>query len=164
MTSRTRTRPQEPQQASSTDPGRLARGFGWGVVATIAMSVIMILGTATGVSPMPAPIPAAIVSGVLGAGLPMPLLVLLAAASHLIYGGFWGAVIAALTRPVTLFKGIGLGVFLWLVMQVAVFPFLGWGPFGAAITAPQIAVATLVLHLIYGATLGLLLDRGETKE
>jgi len=29
----------------------------------------------------------------------------------------------------------------------------GWGVFGTAIT-PKIAVATLVLHLIYGATLG----------
>jgi len=90
-------------------------------------------------------------------------MVLLAAASHLIYGGFWGAVIAALTHPVTIWKGIGLGVFLWFVMQVAVFPFLGWGPFGAEVT-PQIAVATLVLHLVYGATLGLLLDRSKTGE
>jgi hypothetical protein len=160
MTSRTSTRSQEP---SSMNPGRLARGFGWGVVATIATSVIMILGTATGVSPMPAPIPVAIVSRVLGEGMPQPLIVLLAAASHLFYGGFWGAVIAAVTRPVTVWKGIGLGVFLWLVMQVAVLPFLGWGPFGAAIT-PQIAVATLVLHLVYGATLGWLLDRGKTGE
>lgn len=163
MTSRTSTHPQEQRHSSSMAPGRLARGFGWGVVATLAMSVLMILGTATGVSPVPAPIPAAIVSGVLGTGLPMPLMVLLAAASHLVYGGFWGAVITALTRPVTIWKGLGLGVSLWLVMQVAVFPFLGWGPFGAAVT-PQIAVATLVVHLVYGAILGVLLDRGETKE
>jgi hypothetical protein len=38
-------------------------------------------------------------------------------------------------------------------------PFLGWGAFGAAIT-PIIAVATLVLHLVYGATFGWLMDRG----
>ncbi len=142
---------------------RLAVGFGWGVVATIAMSALMILGVVTGLSPMPAPIPSAIVNrglGLLGVGLPMPLIMFLAAGAHLSYGGVAGAILAALTRPVTLWKGLGWGVLLWLVMQVVVFPFLGWGLFGVAIT-PRIAVATLVLHLVYGATLGLLMDRGE---
>jgi uncharacterized membrane protein YagU involved in acid resistance len=80
--------------------------------------------------------------------------------SHFAYGGFWGAVLAALSRPVSLWKGIGLGFILWLIMQLAVLPFLGWGSFGLAIT-PQIAVATLLLHLVYGATLGLLMDRQQ---
>ncbi len=140
---------------------RLAVGFGWGVVATIAMSVLMILGVITGLSPMPSPIPEAIFNkglGLLGVGLPGPLIMLLAAVAHLSYGGVAGALLAALTRPVTVWKGLGWGVLLWIVMQVAVFPLLGWGLFGVAIT-PRIAVATLVLHLVYGATLGLLMDR-----
>lgn len=33
------------------DKTRLLRGFGWGVMATIAMSVVMIVGTMTGMSP-----------------------------------------------------------------------------------------------------------------
>lgn len=78
--------------------------------------------------------------------------------SHFAYRGFWGAVLAGFTRRATFWKGLGLGVFLWLVMQVVVFPFLGWGFFGIAITS-RIAVAMLILHLIYGATLGLLMDR-----
>jgi hypothetical protein len=142
---------------------RLAVGFGWGVVATIAMSVLMILGVLTGLSPMPSPIPEAIVNkglGLLGVGLPGPLIMLLAAVAHLSYGGVAGAILAALSRPVTVWKGLGWGVLLWLVMQVAVFPLLGWGLFGVAIN-PRIAVATLVLHLVYGATLGLLMDRGR---
>jgi uncharacterized membrane protein YagU involved in acid resistance len=85
---------------------------------------------------------------------------LLAAVAHLSYGGVAGANLAALSRPVTVWKGLGWGVLLWLVMQVAVFPLLGWGLFGVAIN-PRIAVATLVLHLVYGATLGLLMDRGR---
>ena len=107
---------------------RLAVGFGWGVVATIAMSVLMILGVVTGLSPMPSPIPEALVNkglGLLGVGLPKPLIMLLAAVAHLSYGGVAGAILAALTRPVTVWKGLGWGVFLWLVMQVAVFPLLG---------------------------------------
>jgi hypothetical protein len=146
------------------DGKRLASGFGWGLVATLAMSILMVIAFATGVSPMPKPIPAAIVGkvvgGVLGEGIPQRAIVALAVATHFAYGGFWGAVLAALTRPVTLWKGLGLGVFLWLLMDMVALPFLGWGFFGVGIT-PQIVVATLVLHLVYGATLGLVVDGGQ---
>lgn len=149
------------------DGKRLAIGFVWGLVATLAMSILMVIAFATGVSPMPKPIPAAIVGkvlgGVLGEGIPQRAIVVVAVATHFAYGGFWGAVLAALTRRVTLWKGLGLGIFLWLLMEMVALPFLGWGFFGVGIT-PQIAVATLVLHLVYGATLGLLMDYGsETK-
>jgi hypothetical protein len=46
-----------------------------------------------------------------------------------------------------------MGLFLWLIMELVVLPLLGWGVFGSAITS-KIAVATLVLHLIYGGILG----------
>ena len=140
-------------------PGaRFGAGLGWGIVATIAMSVLMILAFVTGVSPMPAPIPAALVGRVFGSGLPQPVHVVLAAASHLVYGGVAGGILALLTRRVTVLRGLAWGVLLWAVMGVAWLPFLGWGLFGVA-AAPPIAVATLVLHLVYGATLGGLLDR-----
>ena len=129
------------------------RGFGWGVAATIAMSIPMIIGMATGVAPMPEPIPKALVALIFGGGLPAPLLMALSAGSHLGYGGVFGALLARLYPEAGLWGGLGLGAFLWLVMQVAVLPLLGWGLFGLSIT-PKIAVATLVLHLIYGATLG----------
>jgi hypothetical protein len=136
--------------------------LGWGLVATLAMSVLMVIGFTTGITPMPKPIPGAIVGkvikGVIGAEIPQIAIMALAIVSHFTYGGFWGAVLAALARPATVWKGLGLGVFLWLIMQVAVFPFLGWGFFGVAIT-PRIAGATLILHLVYGFTLGWLMDR-----
>ncbi len=140
------------------DSRRLAAGFGWGVIATIAMSAVMLAGQITGVAPMPKPIPVAIAGQVLGDRMPQPLLMLLGALGHLAYGGFWGAVLAALTRPVTVWKGIGLGILLWLGMGLAVLPFLGWGLFGTSVT-PIIAGATLLLHLVYGATLGWGMDR-----
>ena len=132
---------------------RLVIAFGWGVLATVVMSIPMIIATATGIAPIPKPIPAALVGLVFGPGLPKPAHLLLAVISHLAYGGIWALILAAVTRRVTIWKGLGLGVFLWLLMQIAVLPALGWGVFGIAIT-PKIAVATLVLHLIYGATLG----------
>lgn len=143
------------------DKLRIARGLGWGVVATVVMSIPMVAAAIMGIAPMPEPIPAAIVGKLLDGGLPRPVIAVLAAASHLAYGGVWGAILAAATRPVTVSKGLGLGVFLWLVMNVAVLPWLGWGLFGRSITL-QIAVATLILHLIYGAAYGWLMDRGRS--
>ncbi len=126
------------------------------------MSALMILGVLTGIAPMPRPIPQAIagnvVDNLLGGEVPRPLIMILAVTSHFGYGGFWGAVLAILTRPVTIWKGIGLGIFLWFIMQIVVLPLLGWGFFGVTIT-PLIAVATLILHLVYGAVLGWLMDR-----
>lgn len=159
MPNSTSSQASSPQTASASKggTGRLWRGFGWGVAATVAMSVLMIVGMASGAAPMPKPIPAALVGAIFGAGLPGPLMMILAVASHLAYGGFWGAVLAWWTPRATVWKGLGLGVLLWLLMQVAVLPFLGWGLFGSAVT-PAIAVATLVLHLIYGGVLGWGLD------
>lgn len=151
-----------PREAYANDPGRLARGVVWGMAATLAMSAIMILGYTTGIAPMPEPIPGAIagkiIKGVLGAEIPQIAVMAVAVISHFTYGGFWGAIFASLTRKATVWKGLALGVFLWLLMDLLVLPFLGWGLFGFAVTS-RIAVATLVLHLIYGFTLGLLLDR-----
>lgn len=146
-------------RAEKADGGiRFRKGVGWGVVATLAMSALMLAATASGVSPMPKPIPAAIMGTILGAETPRPVLLAAAILAHLGYGGFWGGVLATVTRPVTVWKGLGLGLALWLAMQVVVLPFLGWGVFGAAVT-PKIAAATLVLHLVYGGVLGWGVDR-----
>lgn len=138
---------------------RAATGAGWGLAATAAMTAVMAAGMLSGVAPMPKPIPVALAAQTLGQ-LPMPLLLGLGLLAHLGYGGAFGAALAAATRPgrVTVWLGLGLGVALWLVMNLAWFPYLGWGAFATGLT-PAIAVATLVLHLIYGGVLGALLDR-----
>lgn len=138
---------------------RLAAGAGWGVVATVAMSVVMLAGTATGVAPMPRPIPAALVAHTLGS-MPMPVLLALAVIAHLGYGAVAGAVLAWLVRRVNVWIAAGYGVVLWALMGLVWLPYLGWGLFGAGVT-PKIAVATLVLHVVYGVTLGLLLGRSR---
>lgn len=83
-----------------------------------------------------------------------------AVVAHLGYGGTFGALLARFAPPVTLAKGVALGVALWAVMGVVVLPLLGWRLFGTAIT-PRVAVATLVSHLIYGGTLGFVARRGD---
>ena len=122
------------------------------------MSTLMITGYVSGRAPMPRPIPEAIALTLLGDGAPKPLVRVLGVSAHLLYGGIFGAVLATITRPVTIKKGVGLGIGLWVIMEVVVLPFLGWGLFGTAIT-PAIAIATLILHLVYGTLLGWGLDR-----
>lgn len=141
---------------------RSLRGFGYGVVATVAMSTLMIFGVLSGLSPVPEPIPKAIVTSVLGITAPKPLVVGLAVGLHLTYGGVFGVLLAHFTRTVTVLKGVSLGIALWLLMQLGILPVLGWGIFGTTVT-PKIAVATLVLHLVYGVVLGWTLDRNPTR-
>lgn len=88
----------------------------------------------------------------------MPLLLALAIGAHFAFGGTWAGILAAATRRVTFWKGIGLGVFLWLLMQITALPFVGWGAFGADASS-RIWLATLILHLVYGGSVGLLVDR-----
>lgn len=121
------------------------------------MSVLMLLAVVSGLSPMPQPIPKAVVAQFFGSSIPKSLLMALAVGLHLGYGGLFGALLARIARPVTIGRGVTLGVALWGLMQVTFLPFLGWGLFGTAIT-PKIAVATLVLHLVYGGVLGWALD------
>lgn len=137
---------------------RFSDGLLWGVLATIAMSVLMLAATAIGLSPMPEPVPKAIAAALIG-GAPMAAIMILAIVGHLAYGGLWAGLLAVWRDPIGWAEGIGLGVGLWGVMGVAVLPVLGWGLFGTGIT-PRIAVATLVLHLVYGLTLGWVADRG----
>jgi hypothetical protein len=136
------------------DTTRLAVGFGWGIVATIVMSIVLIIGYLTGLTPMPTPIPKAVVTMVLGKGIPKPLII----GAHLLYGAVAGLVLVSIAQPVTLEKGLSYGIVLWLIMDLLVLPFIGWGIFGLAIT-PRIAVATLIIHLVYGTTIGLVVDR-----
>lgn len=129
------------------------RGFLYGLLATLGMTALMLVGVGTGLSPMPSPIPIALAHWVLG-DVPGPALMASGMLAHFLYGGVAGAVLfVLLPGRVTLLWGLGFGVLLWIGMQLVFLPLLGWGVFGSAIT-PGIAVATGVLHLVYGAILG----------
>lgn len=118
----------------------------------------MVIAVVSGLSPMPQPVPKAVVAQLFGNGVPKPMLMVFAIGLHLGYGGFFGAILAQCAEPVTIRNGLAIGVALWALMQVTFLPFLGWGLFGTAIT-PKIAVGTLVLHLVYGGVLGWALNR-----
>lgn len=138
--------------STSVTARRAAAGFGYGLAATVVMTGLMLGTVAAGVSPMPRPIPAALVAHTLGP-LPKGIVVASGLVAHLAYGGAAAALAAAFLRRVTVWAGLAYGALLWLVMGLVWLPYLGWGLFGTA-AAPPIAMATLVLHLVYGAVLG----------
>lgn len=69
--------------------------------------------------------------------------------SHFTYGAIWAAIFVLVVDDVSIWKGLIFGTIVWLIVQIAVLPILGWGIFGKKVTM-KIAVATLVLHLVYG--------------
>ena len=82
----------------------------------------------------------------------------LATAVHFGYGATWAGILAGSTPQFAAWKGIALGGFLWVVLQLCALPLIGWGFFGVAITE-TLWLETLLEHLIYGISAGLLIER-----
>jgi hypothetical protein len=51
---------------------------------------------------------------------------------------------------------------LWVLMALVVLPWLGWNAFGVGLR-PSITVATLLIQLVYSATVGWLATRQAVK-
>lgn len=160
--------------ARISETGALAqvkKGFVGGVLATLIMTVFLLLGMFMNGSPYPQPVPLAIVERVAGAALPGAAVVIVGSICHLLYGGAWAGIFALAAQPVSEAKGVALGLLLWLVEQVVVVPLLGWGVFGAQIVE-TIAVNSVVIlagtslffHLIYGLAVGMLLNQTTSYE
>jgi Family of unknown function (DUF6789) len=143
---------------------RLRRGLQAGLLATVLMTVLMLAGKASGLSPIPRPIPVALMAWVLRGAVPRLVLLALGLLAHLAYGAAAGALFSAvLGRRAQLWTGLAWGALLWLAMGLFWLPLLHWGRFGASVQ-PGIALATLVLHLAYGAVLGWWVGRGAAAE
>jgi hypothetical protein len=146
---------------------RMARGFLWGAVATILMTcthaaIWAVEGRLTAYAFATQAMPAVIITKMFGPGLPVTTHLLLAVLLHLGYGGFWGAILFALTPRVTFWKGVGMGAFLWVGAHLFLQPLMGRSIFtsGSAqiLSGLWFSIAT---HFTYGASLGLLGTRGE---
>lgn len=132
---------------------RKKSGFLFGLIATFCMTLVMLTGMLSGLSPIPEPIPAAIMKWLFGP-LPQPALMISGMIAHFLYGGIAGLllfVIAKEQKPIL--QGLAWGILLWLIMHLVVLPLIGWGFFGGAMN-PKIVPATLILHLIYGGVIG----------
>ena len=121
-----------------------------GFVATVVLSLVMVMKTAMGVMPELNAIK------MLAGMMNMPLVT--GWVAHFMIGTVvWGVLFAALVNKLpgsTLMSAIIFSIGAWLMMMIGPMPMAGAGLFGMnlGMMAP---VATLVLHLIWGVVLGL---------
>lgn len=133
----------------------IAAGMLAGLIATAVLSIVMVLNAALGWLPELSVI--ALLAEVSAQVLGTPRNLFVGWIEHLLIGtALWGALFAVtnpLWRRNQVFRGIQFALMAWLLMMVFLMPLGGLGVFGAAL-GWEPAVATLILHLIYGAVLG----------
>lgn len=134
-----------------------------GFIAALLMFALMYVGiNVTGIAPFQIPPSAALYVQVLG--LNVSTAKIFGLITHFLYGIFWSIVLLAIFWDRTsVGKGVGLSLGLWLMMMLVHSPIIGWGffGFGAEVTgklalgsAPKYILVTLVLHVLYGLTIG----------
>lgn len=127
------------------------KGILAGCIATVVLSIVMIAKTFAHM--LPAFDTIRMIHSLTGGPLISGWL------GHFVIGALiWGTLFAIIYRGlpsgVGLIKGLAFGVLAWLAMMLVFLPLVGAGFFGLAIGWP-VAVAALVLHLIYGSVLGI---------
>lgn len=140
---------------------RFLQGVEYGVIGTLAMSVVMFIGYVIGAGDLRAPLPLSIVTSIImrASGienLSVPL-VLVAILIMFAYGALWMGLAVWSTDHMRWWKGMALGLGLWIVMMIFFLPLEGNFTFEVA-TAPSTWIGTLIGHALYGATGGALAD------
>ena len=126
-----------------------------GFIATVVLSILMIAKSSTGLMSQLNPIEDIVHIAKVLTGLTLPLA--LGWIGHFVLGTVvWGIIYAALQASLPgapIVKGLVFGALAWLAMMIFFMPLAGNGLFALSL-GPQAIVATLVLHLVYGAVLG----------
>lgn len=125
-------------------------GLAAGFIATVALSAVMIMKAALGMMPgldVPAMLGALSGTGVAGGW------VIHFAIGTILWGLIFAALIESIPGGTPLTRGLVFSVGAWLLMMIVLMPIAGKGLFAMNMGIAA-AVATLVLHLIYGAVLG----------
>jgi len=141
--------------------------MGAGFLASLVMYLCIFLGITTKVAPFNIPPSSAFLYnlGINGSGYALLL--------HFCYGILWAYVFAyTFEEDISIGKAQGLSIILWLFMMLVYSPLIGWGIFGLGYAHYLAAdhplylansfsyiIITLILHLIYGFTLGYLNSR-----
>ena len=130
------------------------KGLAAGLAATVVLSILMLIKASLGLLPQVNAIQ--MLAGV-AAGAGLPAAPATGWAIHLIIGiVLWGLLFAWVGTRFPggrVIQGILFAIAAWILMMIIVMPIAGAGLFGMniGIGAP---VATLVLHIIFGAVLG----------
>ncbi|MEL7799409.1 DUF6789 family protein [Idiomarina loihiensis] len=121
-------------------------------VATIVLSILMLIKSSMGVMPDLNVIK--MLAGQMNSSAGMGWV------AHFVIGTIgYGVGFAVLSKVITdkkpILLGIILGILGWLVMMVVLMPMMGQGAFAIGMeSGPKPAIATLVLHIIFGFVLG----------
>jgi len=123
-----------------------------GLVATAAMTVLMLMAPMMGMPPMNI---GAMLGSMMGGS------VALGWAAHFMIGAVLAVIYAAALAPLlpgpAPVRGMVYGLLPWLLAQVAVMPMMGAGFFSGSM---MMAGGSLMGHLVYGAVLGALYGDG----
>ena len=136
------------------------RGIIAGLVATIVLSILMLLKGMMGMMPELNVIK--MLAGQMG-GSPVMGWLAHFVIGVIIYGLAFANVRGLLPGGSNLVKGIVLSIVGWLIMMIVVMPMMGAGMF-AMNMGMMATVATLVLHIIFGLVLGLTYDKVGASE
>ncbi len=136
---------------------KIVRAAVAGFIATVVLSLVMVMKMKMGLMPGLNAIKMLTVMahGMIGT----PAAPWVGWGAHFMIGTLLWGVLFALSNPILpgsspLSKGLAFSVLAWLLMMILVMPMAGAGFFGLGmgVMAP---VMTLLLHLLYGAVLGL---------
>lgn len=142
------------------------KGIIAGLVATIVLSILMLIKSAMGM--LPAVNAIQMLAGIAGnAGLPATPVI--GWILHFLIGAVaWGLLfvwIGTKLPGTRIVQGIEFSILAWLLMMIVVMPIAGAGLFGFNLGAGVMpAIATLVLHIIFGAVLGWMYQTLETRQ
>ena len=130
---------------------RLGNGILAGLAATIVLSIFMMMKQMMGMMPQMDVI--AMLTKMSGASTPLMGWVMHFMIGSIVWGGLFALLHDSIPGGSTIMRGIVFGIGAWLMMMVVVMPMAGAGLFGMnfGMAAP---VMTLMLHIIFGATLG----------
>jgi hypothetical protein len=122
-----------------------------GLAATAVLSALMAMKQGMGL--MPALDPVGMLTSMAGASTPAIGWVMHVMIGVVLWGTLFAWLAPFLPGGAYWLKGVAFGVGAWIVMMIAVMPMAGASLFGLAlgVMAPM---ATLALHLVYGAVLG----------
>lgn len=143
---------------------RLSSGMLAGLVATLVISMILILRLSAGIMPWYHPIEIMNLTAQNVLGMPDSLFVgwgIHFVVGTLIWGGLFGLLVPFLPGRSDTRRGLVFGLASWLVVMVTVFPLAGSGLFGLGfgLVAPlSTLLGHIVLGLVLGATYGWLRD------
>lgn len=121
------------------------KAIGVGIATAVLLSIVMVAGLKTGISPLPKPLGLAFAETVLGTKLPLPVGLLF----HVAWVTFFSVLYVWLYRYEMTFKhALILAVGLWLLVLVVFFPVVGWGFFGLAVS-PLLIPGSAAPHLLF---------------